>query len=86
VPRERPDLKRQNEEALVQFLRTELQLASTFCQIAGSTRDEEHRAKLLNDIRKVMETVQRFEARITDPAIRKELNDEAHRLSAIVSR
>ena len=74
------ELRRQTQENLITFLRTDAKLASPFCKIAESTEDPEHRAKLLRDVKMAVNAIRYFGERITDPAICAELNNEADRL------
>jgi hypothetical protein len=85
VPLELSELKRQSQKALVDFLSSEVKLAHTFRDIAKNTHGPGRRAKLLDDIRKAVSTIRHFEVRITDPAVRKALNDEADKLDALLS-
>jgi hypothetical protein len=80
------ELKRRTQKNLVTFLRVEVDLASTFCEMAESTQSVEHRAELLEDIRKVVSVLRQFEGRITDQTTRSDLNKEADRLDAFLDR
>ena len=67
------ELKRRTEENLITFLRVDVDLASTYCGMAESTHDSEHRAKLLEDVREVVKAIRTFGIRITDRSVRAEL-------------
>jgi hypothetical protein len=80
------ELKRRTQENLVAFLRIEVELASTFCKLAETTQDPEHRERLLENTQKAVTAVHHLAGRITDAAIRAELNTEADRLGAFAAR
>jgi len=79
------ELQRQSQENLITFLRTDAKLASTFCKIAESTQDPDHRARLMKGVRTVVNAIRHFGERITDPTTRAELNAEADRLEGFLA-
>ena len=77
----------QADDALIAFLRAELDLGFTYVQTAkleaGLDSGGENRArKLATD---AMETIHRFCSRITDPAIQQELQAGAAELEKLLS-
>ena len=80
------ELKRRTEENLITFLRVDVDLASTYCGMAESTHDSEHRAKLLEDVREVVKAIRTFGIRITDRSVRAELNHSADRLDEFLAK
>jgi hypothetical protein len=74
------ELQLRSEENLVTFLRVEVDLASTFCGMAERTDDLVRRARLLENIQKVVSAIRQFEGRVTDQFTRADLNREANRL------
>jgi hypothetical protein len=85
MPTDLSELERQSQKALVDFLRAELKLAYTFREISQGTRDSNHRAKLLENVRKAASTIRHFEGRITDKAERQALNEAVEELEALLS-
>lgn len=67
------DLSRQNQDALVTFLRTDTEVAATFCDLAKSTKDLASRNMLWNDVRRAVAVIRRLSVRITDAEIRAEI-------------
>ncbi|MCU1334468.1 MAG: hypothetical protein JWO19_49 [Bryobacterales bacterium] len=76
------ELKRQTQKNLVGFLRIEVQLASTFCEMVERSQSPEHKAQLLEDIRKAVRAIRHFEQRIIDPSIRADVLKKADTLDA----
>jgi len=80
------ELNRRTQENLITFLRVDVDLASTYCGMAESTHDTEHRAKLLEDVREVVKAIRTFGIRITDSSVRADFNRSAERLDEFLSR
>ena len=80
------DLKRQAQENLINFLRQEVNLAKTFCKIAETAHDAEHRKKLLHDVVTAVETIRRFKERIEEESVRAALQTEAERLDQFLAK
>jgi hypothetical protein len=80
------ELLQRSQENLVTFLRVEVDLASTFCGMVETTDDLAHRARLLENIQKVVSAIRQFEARIADQSVRADLNRQANRLDKFLSR
>jgi hypothetical protein len=70
-------LELRTQDNLVGFLRAEMELAFTFCGMARSTEDLDHRARLLVNAQKALDAIRHFEERIADPSIREELLRQA---------
>lgn len=63
------ELQKRGQAALIEFLKTELDLAFTFLDTADVDRDEPETVnKLLHKVRDALETVRRFEGRIGEPS------------------
>ena len=60
-----PQLRRDLEENVVGFLRTEIRIASKMLSMANSTDNSDH-ARLLESVQMAIDTVHHFEGRITD--------------------
>ena len=60
------DVQRQTQDNLVTFLKTELDLASTMLKISKTTRNQDHRKRLVQNIQTAVDTVHHFEGRIKD--------------------
>ena len=56
-----PELKREAEHKLVDFLKVELKLGFTFVDLAEQHHSEKHRARSLENARKAVETIHRFQ-------------------------
>ena len=73
-------LKRRNQENLIRFLVTEAELAFTFCDMVQNTHIPEHRAQLLENIRKAANALRYFDERITDRSVQEYVLKRAARL------
>ena len=80
------ELLQRSQENLVTFLRVEVDLASTFCGMAESTDDLARRARLRDNIQKVVSAIRQFEGRIADQSIREDFNRQANRLDKFLRR
>jgi hypothetical protein len=78
-------LKNRTEQNLIEFLRVEADLASTFCTLAETTENPQHRAELLGNIRKAASAIRHFEPRIADPSAREELLQKADELDQFLA-
>jgi hypothetical protein len=68
------ELLRQSQDNLVTFLEIELDLANTMLKILNTTRDEDHRKRLIQNIQAVVDTVRHFEGRVEDRNVRTKLH------------
>ena len=66
---------------MIRFLNTELDLASTFCDVAETSSHHEHSVLLAEKTREVLETVRHFEGRITDGDEQANIQKKAHELA-----
>ena len=60
------ELREQTQQRLVEFLETDLDLAFTFVRMAQTRRKANARNRLIENARRVLEAVRRFEGRIVD--------------------
>ena len=67
------DLSRQTQDALINFLRTDTEVAATFCDLAKATKDLGARKMLWNDVRKAVAAIRRLSLKVTDSEIRGEI-------------
>ena len=79
------ELKRDADQRLVDFLKVELNLGSTFVDLAKQHRTEEDRAKSLENARKAVETIRRFQGRIVDHVEWTQIHNEANELEKLLS-
>ena len=78
------NLQQQTQENLITFLRIEVDLAATFRSMLAN-RSPKDRVRLLGQIRKVVGALRQFEPRVTDRAVRSELNKEAAKLDEFLA-
>lgn len=80
-------LRRQTQQRLIQFLKTDLELARTFVDLAlaylGRGNPEEY-GRLLGKTRRSIENVYRLEEKICDPDVREELECEPEELEELL--
>jgi hypothetical protein len=62
-------LSQQSQDNLIQFLRTDLELSRTFLETASIASEREHYQKLLQTVRRAIETIRNLSGRVQDPAI-----------------
>jgi hypothetical protein len=80
-------LRRQTQQRLIQFLKTDLELAHTFVELALEYLDRgnlEEYARLLGKTRRAIENVYRLEEKILDPNVREELECELEELENLL--
>ena len=82
-----PQIAERANQALVAFLRAELQLGFTYLRTARveasiDSEGEKRARELATD---ALETIERFLPRITDPAIQEEFRKDARKLEGLVS-
>ena len=80
------DLIRKTQDSLVPFLRIELELAGSYCEMARRTKNPEHKAKLLKHAFKAVEAIHHFQARVEDQTIREDLLKQAAKLERFLSQ
>ena len=79
-------LQQQSQQNLTEFLRTELSLAFTMLEMAGTTRNEPHRVELIAKVKTVIRTVRHFEGKITDREIWRDIHARTDQLEGSLSR
>ncbi len=73
----------QSRQQLVEFLETEVQLGFTFVEMAATERDlgnTEHFELAKGDVRRAVDTIRHFLARVQDAAARSALSDRCTEL------
>ena len=80
------DLQQRSRENLIRFLRTELDIAQTFREIAEGTDRAEHRAQLVDKIRVVVETVRHFEGKVDDEEVRRQIAERVEVLEKYLAQ
>ena len=78
------ELQRRIQANLINFLRTEIDLAWTMLKVMNSTKDEEHKARIVTAIQTAIDTVRHFEKRITDRDVQSELHQAVSRLESTI--
>ena len=79
------ELHEQAQQRLVEFLDTDLDLAFTFVRMAQTREDRNRRDRLIDNARKVLEAVRRFEGRIVDVKAWSTLHARADELERLLS-
>jgi hypothetical protein len=69
-----------SDECGVGFVRTELELAFTMLQAAKLTSNREHYHSAIEKIRRALQSVRNFEARLKDPELSKTIHNLADEL------
>jgi len=80
-------LRRQTQQRLIQFLKTDLELARTFVDLALAYLERgnpEEYGRLLGKTRRSIENVYRLEEKICDPDVREELECEPEELEELL--
>ncbi len=77
------ELKLASQNHLVEFLRVELELIETFREMARSTTDADHRRRLEEEMQVALQTLRKFEERVTDPVTRNEIHAQANKIIGI---
>ncbi len=80
------ELKQRSEDNLISFLRTEAELAATYCDMATFAKNQEHRTQLMGDIQKIVNALRHFGGWVEDRSIRADILKEADRLSEFLDR
>jgi hypothetical protein len=81
------ELRLQTQHRLIEFLRADLELARTFVDLARQylkKGDHEGYDRLLRKTRRAIETVHRFEEKISDLKVRAELQHELEELERLL--
>ena len=81
-----PELKREADQRLIDFLKIELKLGFTFVDLAEQHRAEKDRAKSLENARKAVETIRRFQGRIEDYPEWTQIHSETNELEKLLSK
>jgi hypothetical protein len=84
VHKDFPELKLEADQRLVDFLKLELKLGNTFVDLAEQHRAESDHAKSLENARKAVETVRRFQGRIEDHSEWKQIQAETNELEKLL--
>lgn len=79
------ELHERGQQNLVRFLQLEVELAQTMLKISEATKSQDHRARLLRNVREATKAIHQFEERIDDASIRAELNRAAAKLQHFLS-
>ena len=79
-----PELKREADHKLVDFLKVELKLGFTFVDLAEQYRAEDDRARSLENARKAVETIRRFLGRVKDHAEWTQIQAETGELEQLI--
>jgi hypothetical protein len=80
-------LQRQTQQRLIEFLRTDLELAHTFVELAVQHLEKGDRAgyeRLLQKTRRALEAVHRFEGKVFDPQVRTEIQNKLWELEKLL--
>jgi hypothetical protein len=77
------EIQDQSQRRLIEFLKVDLELGFTFTRMA-QTRDNGYK-RLLQNARKVLESVRRLEGRIVDRTARKEIHERADELKRLLA-
>jgi|GEM_PF-5946172 len=80
------DLSSQTQDALVRFLRTDADVAATFCDVAKTTKNPGARNMLWNDVRKAVAAIRRLSLKVTDAEIRAEIEHKCAVLEKCLSQ
>jgi hypothetical protein len=80
------ELQRRTQENLISFLRIEVELASSFCDMARRTRSPEHRVQLLAGMRSAVSGVRYFQERITGRSIRRDALNQAAKIEKFLAK
>jgi hypothetical protein len=80
-----PELKLEADQSLIDFLKLELKLGFTFVDLAKQYCTEKDRAKSLENARKAVETIRRFQGRIEDHAEWTQVHTEANELEKLLN-
>lgn len=67
-------------------MEVETKLADTYCDLFQQTENQEHRAQLMEDIEKIVNSLEHFGKRITDRSVRADILEKADRLSEFLVR
>ena len=78
------ELKREADQRLVDFLKVELKLGFSFVDLAKQHRSEENRLKSLEHARTAVETIRRFQGRITDRVEAARIYNETNELEKLL--
>ena len=79
-----PELKLEADQRLIDFLKVELKLGFTFVDLAEQHRAEKDRAKSLENARKAVETIRRFQRRVKDHAEWTRIQTETDELEKLI--
>jgi hypothetical protein len=66
-------LRAQNQAALIQFLRTDIEVSLSLLETAQITRDPNHRSVLIETVRKSLVSIRHLAERIEDLSRRSEI-------------
>ena len=78
-------LHQQSQKNLIRFLQLELELGQTMGKLFETTKSQDHRVRLLRNVREAIRTIHQFEGRIDDASIRAELDRGAASLQQFIS-
>lgn len=78
-------MRAKNQEALLQFLQTELELGETFVQSVRLARDNHHAGRTKADAIKVTETIRHFTTRIADSDTRAKISAKLEQLERLIA-
>jgi hypothetical protein len=79
------DLREAAQRRLIEFLETDLALGLTYLKMAQTREEEPSRERLLQNARKAVEAVRRFEGRITDSRERTAIHERVDELQRLLS-
>ena len=80
-------LRRENQRQLIEFVRTDLELARTFVELALrhlEKGDQDGYGRLLGKTRRAIESVHHFEGKISDQHVRAEIQLELEMLETFL--
>ena len=86
LPAHLTELHQRTQENLVAFLQAEVDLASAMVGIMNTTKNEDHRQRLLEAIQTTVNTVRYFEHRIENAAVRERLLATAAEVEKAISK
>ena len=78
------ELGETTQKRLIGFLQTDLDLGFTFVKMAQTREAGPARERLVQNARKVVEAVRRFEGRIADPKAWKAIKERADELQHVL--
>ena len=74
-----------NQQQLIDFVTTDIELALTFLETARISGNPEHKRALIEKARTALVTVRRFAGQIEDPDKSQSIHSRANRLEGAIS-